>query len=163
MDILNQGRESFRTQKWADAHTQLLAAHQSSPLDLEDLERLAVSADLTGKDGDSADFWARAHHECLRLDNKPRAARCAFWLALSLLLKGEMARGGGWLSRAQRLLEGLDDCAEHGWNGSWSWTTLSVPDAGSIRSPCSRALFGNPNNTPRIKRMSVVFPASFGP
>lgn len=93
----------------------MLAAHQASPLELEDLERLAVSADLTGKDGDSADFWVRAHQECLRLDNKPRAARCAFWLALSLLLKGEMARGGGWLSRAQRLLEGLEDCAEHGY------------------------------------------------
>jgi len=34
-----------------------------------------------------------------------RAVRCAFWLAYALLNKGELARGGGWLARARRLLE----------------------------------------------------------
>ncbi|MBW3593551.1 MAG: DNA-binding response regulator, partial [Actinobacteria bacterium] len=44
-----------------------------------------------------------------------RAARCAFWLGLPLLMKGEMARGGGWLARGARLLDELEsDCAERG-------------------------------------------------
>ena len=44
-----------------------------------------------------------------------RAARCAFWLGLPLLLKGETARGGGWLTRGTRLLDQLgSDCAERG-------------------------------------------------
>jgi DNA-binding CsgD family transcriptional regulator/tetratricopeptide (TPR) repeat protein len=44
-----------------------------------------------------------------------RATRCAFWIAFGLLNSGELARGGGWVSRAQRLLDeaGLD-CVEHG-------------------------------------------------
>ena len=115
VEALEQGRESFRRQEWGDAHAQLSAANLDSPLEIEDLERLAVTADLTGRDQDSAVVWARAHQECLRLGDVPRAARCAFWLALSLLLRGEMARGGGWLSRARRLLEGQHDCVEQGY------------------------------------------------
>ena len=45
----------------------------------------------------------------------PRAVRFAFWAALILLVRGELARSGGWLSRAQRLLdEGRLDCSERG-------------------------------------------------
>lgn len=115
MNNLERGRESFQRQEWGDAHAQLSAADHESSLDVADLERLAVAADLIGRDGDSADVWARAHQQCLRLGNVPRDARCAFWLALSLLLRGEMARGGGWLSRARRLLDGHEDCVEQGY------------------------------------------------
>jgi hypothetical protein len=77
---------------------------------------LATAACLVGRDNDSADVWARAHHECLRRGDPVRAARCAFWLALGLLLKGELARGGGWLGRARRLLDDCQyDCAEQGY------------------------------------------------
>ena len=45
-----------------------------------------------------------------------RAARCAFWLAFALLNGGELARGGGWVDRAQRLLdERRLDCVEQGY------------------------------------------------
>jgi hypothetical protein len=94
---------------------QLSAADREAGLELEDLERLAVAAYLVGTDGDSDDAWLRAHHECLRLGYVERAARCAGWLAQGLLLRGEMARGGGWLARAQRLLdEGHHDGVERG-------------------------------------------------
>ena len=61
-------------------------------------------------------LWARAHHEFLRRGDAERAARCAFWLAFSLLNQGELARGGGWLARARRLLDdGRRDCVEQGY------------------------------------------------
>jgi DNA-binding CsgD family transcriptional regulator len=45
-----------------------------------------------------------------------RAARCAFWLAFGLLNRGELARAGGWLARARRLLDdGHLDCVEQGY------------------------------------------------
>ena len=50
-----------------------------------------------------------------------RAARCAFWIGFGLMLKGDMAQGGGWLGRARRLVEGDDDCVEQGY--------LLVPEA----------------------------------
>ncbi|WP_328993318.1 LuxR C-terminal-related transcriptional regulator [Kribbella sp. NBC_01245] len=110
---VGRGREAFARQDWAEAYDLLSAAGQ---LERADLERLATAAYLIGKDGDSAEVWARAYQECLRLGETPRAARCAFWLALALLLKGDMAQGGGWLGRAHRLLEDTPrDCAEQGY------------------------------------------------
>jgi DNA-binding CsgD family transcriptional regulator len=115
-DAVNRGRESFGRQAWGDAYAQLLAADREAPLEPEDLERLAVTAYLVGRDGDGAEVWARAYHACLRLGYVAGAARCAFWLGFGLLLKGEMALGGGWLARAQRLLDNGDqDCAEQGY------------------------------------------------
>ena len=113
---LDRGRESFGYQAWGDAYTQLLAADHEAPLEPEDLERLAVTAYLVGRDAHSADVWERAYHAHLGLSDVARAARCAFWLGFGLLLKGEMAHGGGWLARAQRLLnDGHQDCVEQGY------------------------------------------------
>jgi DNA-binding NarL/FixJ family response regulator len=113
---LDRGRESFGCQAWGDAYTQLSAADHEAPLEPEDLERLAVTAYLVGRDAHSADVWERAYHAHLYLGDVARAARCAFWLGFGFLLKGEMAHGSGWLARAQRLLDdGHQDCVEQGY------------------------------------------------
>jgi hypothetical protein len=115
-DPLDQGRESFGRQAWADAFAQLSAADRETRLAPEDLERLATAAYLLGRDADSIDIWARAHHDLLRRDDLERAARCAFWLSFILLNKGELVRGGGWVARARRLLDdGQHDCVEQGY------------------------------------------------
>lgn len=115
-DTLERGRESFRRQAWGDAYAQLFAADRDASLELEDLERLAISAYLVGRDDDSTDVWARAYHECLRLNDATGAARCAFRLGMGLINSGEPVRGGGWLARASRLLdEGTHDCVEQGY------------------------------------------------
>ena len=121
-DTLDRGRESFRRRAWADAFDKLSAADQETPLAPEDLERLATAAYLVGRDADSDEVWARAHLEWLRLGAADRAARCGFWLAFRLLLRGEVARGGGWVARARRLLDDGDlDGVEQGY--------LLVPEA----------------------------------
>jgi DNA-binding CsgD family transcriptional regulator len=115
-DTLDRGRESFERQAWADAFVQLSAANRETSLGPEDLERLATAAYLAGRDADSEEVWARAHHAWLRLGGAERAVRCAFWLAFGLLGRGELARAGGWLTRAQRLLDdGQLDCVEQGY------------------------------------------------
>jgi DNA-binding CsgD family transcriptional regulator len=115
-DALDRGREFFGRLAWGDAFAELSAADREGTLALEDLERLAVVAYLVGADADSDAVWLRAHQECLRLGDVVRAARCAGWLAQGLLLRGEMARGGGWLARAQRLLdEAHHDGVERGY------------------------------------------------
>jgi DNA-binding CsgD family transcriptional regulator len=115
-DTLVRGRESFGRQAWADAFAQLSDADRETPLAPEDLERLATAAYLLGRDADSIDIWARAHHEFLARGDVERAARCAFWLAFILLIKGELVRGGGWVARARRLLDdGQRDCVEQGY------------------------------------------------
>jgi hypothetical protein len=115
-DALYRGRESSGGQAWGDAFALLSAADRESPLEAEDLERLATAAFLIGRDDDGADAGARAHHAFLRLGSVERAVRCAFWLAIGLLNRGEVARGGGWVARARRLLDDLQqDCVEEGY------------------------------------------------
>jgi DNA-binding CsgD family transcriptional regulator len=115
-DALYRGRESFARQAWGDAFAQLSAADKESALEPADLELVAVAAVLVGEDEMAVDTGARAHQEYLRLGNPARAARAAFWLGMLLLDKGEMARGGGWLGRARRVLdEAQEDCVEQGY------------------------------------------------
>jgi DNA-binding NarL/FixJ family response regulator len=115
-DALDRGRESFQRRAWADAFDRLSAADRETPLAPEDLERLAMAAYLVGRDAECDEVSARAHQEWLRLGGTERAVRCAFWLAFGLLNRGELARAGGWLARARRLLDdGHLDCVEQGY------------------------------------------------
>jgi ATP/maltotriose-dependent transcriptional regulator MalT len=115
-DTVARARESFGRQAWGDAYAQLSAVDQLTPLGLDDLERLALAAFLIGKDAESAEVGARAHHESLRLDDPARAARCAFWVGFQHLNRGEVAQGLGWLARAGRVLDERHlDCVERGY------------------------------------------------
>jgi len=110
------GRDAFRDAEWGDAYTHLSDADQEGSLDVEDLERLAMAAHLLGRDDESASLWTRAHRICLRRGALARAARCAFWLAFELLHRGHVARSGGWVSRARRLIDEEQlDCVERGY------------------------------------------------
>ena len=76
--MLDRGRASFARRAWGDAYAQLAAADQDAPLELEDLERLAVAAYLLGRDDDSAAVWERgaSRAACSRATRRaPPAAR----------------------------------------------------------------------------------------
>jgi ATP/maltotriose-dependent transcriptional regulator MalT len=110
-----RGRESFGRRAWRDAVAELSAADRETPLEPEDLERLATAVYLVGRDEDSVEVWERAHQQLLGAGEVLRAARCAGWMVFVLLHGGEFARAGGWLARARRLLDdGERDCAERG-------------------------------------------------
>ena len=82
----------------------------------DDLERLAITAHLLGRDEASAEAWERAHLACARAPatTTGRPAARSGWPSRSLL-RGEMARGGGWLARAERLVEDAEPaCASRG-------------------------------------------------
>jgi DNA-binding CsgD family transcriptional regulator/tetratricopeptide (TPR) repeat protein len=113
---IERGRKTFADHAWADAFVHLSAAAEDSPLQIDDLERQAAAAYLIGRADESVELWATAHHDCAQRADVARAARCVFWLAFVLLNRGELARGGGWVNRAQRLLdEGEVDCVEYGY------------------------------------------------
>ena len=113
---VDEGREAYAREAWSEAYSRLLAAHQGGPLGPDDVELLAMAAYLIGRDEESDDWLERAHQGHLRRGDVPRAVRCAFWLGIGFMDRGEFARGGGWLARAQRLLdEGGYDCVERGY------------------------------------------------
>lgn len=116
VDELTRGRQAFGRREWASAYEALSKADRATPLGPDDLELLAVSAYLTGRDEGYRQALERAHHAYLDADNRPRAARCAFWLSLLLLMRGEAGPASGWLGRARRLLEHeTQQCVEEGY------------------------------------------------
>jgi len=115
-DELERGRASYASRAWVDAHEALSLADQDTPLEPEDLELLATSAYMIGRDEGHVSGLERAHHAYLDAGEPLRAVRCAFWAGVNLILRGEMARASGWLGRAQRLLEREGrDCVERGY------------------------------------------------
>lgn len=112
---LRLGRAAFRQAAWTEAYSRLSEASESTQFGNDDFERLAVAAYLTGHDDASAEAWASAHRGWLQEGNIPRAVRCAFWLVMQLFSARELARAGGWLATAQRLLTQWNtECAEQG-------------------------------------------------
>lgn len=112
---IDEGRSSFARLAWRDAYMQLAAADAESPLELDDLERLALAAYLIGAEDASTAAWTRAHQEAQHRGDPRRAARYAFLIGSGLMFRGEVAPALGWLARGGRVLEGLEDCAEHAW------------------------------------------------
>lgn len=98
--------DAFARQSWHEVYTLLTDA--GSSLDADQLEMLAVAANLIGQDPDCIRAWERAHVDHLRAGRRDRAAQAACWAALILLLRGEMAQAGAWMTRAERVLEELE-------------------------------------------------------
>jgi DNA-binding CsgD family transcriptional regulator len=102
--------------EWAATVDALGAADAREPLGASDLESLATALFMVGREDDHLATLERAHQGHIGAGEPLRAASCAFWIGMRLSLRGEMGRGGGWLARAQRLLEQVDgDCAERGY------------------------------------------------
>jgi DNA-binding CsgD family transcriptional regulator len=113
---LTRGRDQFGRAAWGEAFESLERADRRSPLGAEDLELLAVSAYLVGRDAEYLDALDRAFRAHSAAGMPRRAARCAFWIGLRYLLRGEPGRASGWHARAGRLLDREDgECAERGY------------------------------------------------
>jgi ATP/maltotriose-dependent transcriptional regulator MalT len=113
---LQRGRESYEALAWADAYEHLSQADQKAPLGGEDLARLATSAHMLGRVDDWIPLLERAHQRYAEEGDLPSAVRCAFWIGMSLALRGELGPATGWLGRAQRMLERHEgDCVEQGY------------------------------------------------
>src|SRR5262245_37143883 len=117
-DTLERGRAAFTAEAWGEAHDHLAAADLDTPLDPADLERLGIAAWLTGRGAASLEYLERLHQAWLAAGETDRAARSAVWLAVRFGFQGEAARSGGWVARAQRLVDGLGgggDTVERGY------------------------------------------------
>ena len=82
-----------------------MAADRGAPIDRDDLERLAWSCALTGRDEDMVAVGERLYQGWCESGDPMRAARWAFWIGFRFLAIGEPGRASGWLSRAQRLVD----------------------------------------------------------
>jgi DNA-binding NarL/FixJ family response regulator len=113
---LEAGRTAYAERRWRAACERLVQADQASPLAAEDLDRLAWSYGLLGRNDLLLATLERLHNLQLDAGDLRGAARAAFWLGFRLLFIGEAGRASGWIATAQRLLERLgEDCVERGY------------------------------------------------
>ncbi len=113
---LARGRDSYARHGWRDAHEALTAADRSAALGPSDLELLANSAYMLGREQEYRELLERAYNGHLQAGEPLAAVRCAHWIGLSLASRGELGLAGGWLGRAERLLEREGrDCVERGY------------------------------------------------
>jgi DNA-binding CsgD family transcriptional regulator len=80
-----------------------------------DLEALAEAAVWLGRMDETISRYAEAYRRYLEQHDNCSAGRTAFLLAIHTRLVGEAAQSAGWLGRAQRLLDEVDECAEQGY------------------------------------------------
>lgn len=110
------GRNAYGRREWDDAYRQLSLRDEEEALGAQDLEKMATSAYLTGRNEQALRALERAHHLYLEGKELTRASRCAFWLGLHLAFRGDAGPATGWFGRAGRLLQGQTrDCAERGY------------------------------------------------
>ena len=102
---LERGRQAYERRAWKDAYELLLRADDAAPLGTADLALLATSAFMLGRDDEYLGLLERAHHAHLNAGEVLPAVRSAVWMGLILVTRGELGPGGGWIGRAQRLIE----------------------------------------------------------
>lgn len=98
---LDRAQEAYAELGWARAHGCFAAADRAGDLGPDDLDRFARTAFLIGRDEEGVGLLERAYAAHLADSSPEAAAETAFWAALNLVHRGEMARAGGWLSRAR--------------------------------------------------------------
>ena len=72
-----RGRIAYDKRAWGDAFEAFSAATAAGPLDADDVERLAWSALLTGRDERSHEAFAELHERRLEAGDRLAAARAA--------------------------------------------------------------------------------------
>lgn len=120
INMAAQARASFARCSWGDAYQRFAQADATTVLDLDDLERLALAAYLTGRDEEATLAWTRAQQQAIRRDDPQRAARNAVLVGAGLMFRGETAPALGWFARAGRVLERCGDCPEKAWLNIWN-------------------------------------------
>lgn len=105
---IERARAAFADRDWSAACAAFAEAVELSAVDSE---QRAVAAYLTGNDDVCERAWEAAHRAALEAGDVEDAARYAFWLGLCLMLRGQPAQAGGWLSKAHSL---VDDTAGGG-------------------------------------------------
>src|SRR5207245_8234664 len=108
------GRSAFSRHSWREAFETLSNAQAMRALAAEDVERLAESAWWIGRVDDSIAAPERAYAAYMDQGTPRRAAIVAVRLAEDFFNRQAKSLGNGWLKRAERLLQDVPECLEHG-------------------------------------------------
>ena len=115
MTATEDARAACDSSRWGDAW-RLLSEVDLDALDVDDLDRRATAAFLTGRHADAFAAWTRAYQRCLDEGSVHRAASFGARIAEALGFMGDLARCRGWVDRGTDLLgQAGIDCVEQGY------------------------------------------------
>ena len=113
--LVRAARDALARRDWTAARRDFLAAKAEDALRPDDLYALAEADWWLGLIQESLAAYEESYYRYLREDRRERAAMSAMELAGTLFLRGDLAKGSGWMSRFHRLLDGLPEGVEHGY------------------------------------------------
>jgi DNA-binding NarL/FixJ family response regulator len=113
--LLHEGWEALAAADWESARSCFERALQDEET-AEALDGLSQAAEFQRDYETATDLRERAFAEYRRAGNAIEAANTARWIAfLHATYHGNFAAAGGWMERAATLLDGVEECAAHGW------------------------------------------------
>jgi tetratricopeptide (TPR) repeat protein len=114
-ELLRLGREALAAADWESARAVFEQAAEFGE-SAETLAGLGEALQFAGEHARAIELKERAFAEYERGGLRAEAAELARWLAfLHVSVHGNPAAANGWMARAEGLLEGVPECAAHGW------------------------------------------------
>ncbi|MHB8612000.1 MAG: adenylate/guanylate cyclase domain-containing protein [Candidatus Dormibacteraceae bacterium] len=114
-DALEASGEAMRRHDWLEARRVLTGADAAGKLDAEGLRQLGKAHEWCQDIPAALDAFERSYATFVAAGDRPGAAKVALMLRhLCSNMLRDTAAARGWLQRAQHLLEGEKECAEHG-------------------------------------------------
>ena len=114
-EALHTARDAIQRHDWAAAREAYAAADREDGLGPDDLKLLADAAWWDGEPDESVEAYERAHAGYVAAGDIVEAAHTAGWLAYLAFRRNAFAVGGGWMGKAEQLLEGQPESAAHAW------------------------------------------------
>jgi len=114
-ELLRKGREAIAAADWTRARTcfEDARALDGAP---EALDGLSEVANFEGEYERAIELKQEAHRVYLARGRRVDASHVARWLAfMHATYHGNFAVASGWMARAESVLEGVEECAAHGW------------------------------------------------
>jgi DNA-binding CsgD family transcriptional regulator len=114
-DLIRDGREALAAGEWETARS---CFERAGELDAsaEVLDGLSQAIQFQGDHLRAIELKERAYGAYRRRGKRVEAAELARWLAfLHGTVHGNMSAANGWMARAERLLEGVEEGPAHGW------------------------------------------------
>jgi class 3 adenylate cyclase len=140
---LRQGREAYGRNEWAAARSAFLDADGQTPLDADDLERLAWACRWVGDDAGFLNALERAEAAFAATGQRSRAARMALEQARQHVQMLDEAVAVTCFVRASELLEGEPESPEHAlalWMQSFTQLAAGDLEAAKVSLGEARAI-----------------------
>lgn len=113
--LAEEGRAALERHAWGEAFEKLSAADAAGELSPAELDLFAEAAWWNGRLEQAIELRERAYGAATRAGMRDVAAMVAIRLGSDNIYRNRDVMAGAWLQRAERILEGVEENAGHGW------------------------------------------------